>query len=267
MKSAFSATCAALLCALLAGCQTSQVAVSSYSGPDASTKFVPTALKNDATSSARTPAQRIAERQEAAKKTAAKEQQGIFSNDATSSAMTPEERRAKREEAREIQTALLPGVKWNTRGVDAAIKPTPKATKKGKRLTPQQAMKSRYSRYSSIIRRHAKANGVPYRLARAVVQVESNFKEKARGAAGEIGLMQLMPTTARYIGYKGKMRALYNPETNIKYGMKYLGKAHRLGGGSTCGTILKYNAGHGAKRMNPLSRKYCARVKRIMSRG
>ena len=60
-----------------------------------------------------------------------------------------------------------------------------------------------------IIRRHAKANGVPYRLARAVVQVESNFKEKARGAAGEIGLMQLMPTTARYIGYKGKMRALY----------------------------------------------------------
>ena len=41
--------------------------------------------------------------------------------------------------------------------------------------------------------------------------------------------------------------------------MKYLGKAYRLGGRSTCGAILKYNAGHGAKRMNPISRKYCQR--------
>ena len=48
--------------------------------------------------------------------------------------------------------------------------------------------------------------------------------------------------------------------------MKYLGKAYRLGGRKTCGAILKYNAGHYAKRMNPISRKYCARVARIMRR-
>ncbi|WP_198008636.1 lytic transglycosylase domain-containing protein [Ahrensia sp. R2A130] len=179
--------------------------------------------------------------------------------------MTPEERRAKRDEAKNVQTSLLPGVKWEKNAASAAIKPA--AETKSKRQTPQKAMNSRYSKYSSIIRRHAKANGIPYRLAKAVVQVESNFKAKARGAAGEIGLMQIMPTTARYIGYKGKMGALYNPETNIKYGMKYLGKAHRLGGGSTCGTILKYNAGHGAKKMNKISRKYCARVKGILAKG
>lgn len=119
-------------------------------------------------------------------------------------------------------------------------------------------------RYQNLIAKHAKANGVPVRLALAVVQVESNYRANARGRAGEIGLMQLMPRTARYIGYSGKMKHLYNPDTNIRYGMKYLSKAHKLGGGSVCGTILKYNAGHGARKMNPISRKYCQRVKQIM---
>ncbi len=58
---------------------------------------------------------------------------------------------------------------------------------------------------------------------------------------------------------------LFNPETNIKFGMKYLGKAHRLGGGTTCGTVLKYNAGHNAKRMNPVSAAYCSKVKRQLA--
>lgn len=131
-------------------------------------------------------------------------------------------------------------------------------------LTPRDKLATGRNRYYPIIAKHAKAQGVPVKLAVAVVQIESNYRPNARGAAGEVGLMQLLPNTARYIGYQGKMKHLYNPETNIAYGMKYLGKAHRLGGGSTCGTILKYNAGHGAKRMNETSRKYCARVKRIM---
>lgn len=118
--------------------------------------------------------------------------------------------------------------------------------------------------YRNLIAKYARANGVPVKLALAVVQVESNFRPNARGRAGEIGLMQLMPRTARGIGYRGSMKALYKPDTNIRYGMKYLGKAYKLGGRSTCGAILKYNAGHGAKRMNPISRKYCKRVARIM---
>jgi soluble lytic murein transglycosylase-like protein len=36
-------------------------------------------------------------------------------------------------------------------------------------------------------------------------------------------------------------------------------------GGTTCGTILRYNAGHGAKRMNPISARYCRRVRAILS--
>ena len=41
--------------------------------------------------------------------------------------------------------------------------------------------------------------------------------------------------------------------------------AHELGGGTTCGTILKYNAGHAAKRMNPVSAAYCSKVKRHLA--
>ena len=120
------------------------------------------------------------------------------------------------------------------------------------------------SAYDEIISRHAAPHGVPVALARAVVRIESNFRPTARGRAGEIGLMQIKPATARMMGYSGSAKGLYDPETNIRWGMKYLAKAHRLGGGDTCGTILRYNAGHGAKRMNKVSAAYCARVKRHM---
>ncbi len=118
--------------------------------------------------------------------------------------------------------------------------------------------------YSPIITKYAKAYGVPVELAHAVVKVESNFNPKARGSAGEVGLMQIKPATARMMGYKGSVKALYNPETNIEFGMKYLAAAHELGGGETCGTILKYNAGHGAKRMNPVSKRYCGKVMALL---
>lgn len=120
--------------------------------------------------------------------------------------------------------------------------------------------------YRALIARYASTYGVPVPLATAIVRVESNFRAGARGAAGEIGLMQIKPSTARMMGYRGSAKGLYHPDTNIKYGMKYLAKAHQLSGGTTCGTILKYNAGHGAKRMNRVSSAYCSKVKRMIGR-
>lgn len=129
------------------------------------------------------------------------------------------------------------------------------------------AAKSRSSgsSYDTIIAKHAQRHGVPVALAKAVVRIESNFRPNARGRAGEVGLMQIKPATARGEGYRGSVKGLYDPETNIRYGMKYLAGAHRLGGGDVCGTILRYNAGHGAKRMNKISAAYCSKVKNIMS--
>ena len=120
------------------------------------------------------------------------------------------------------------------------------------------------SPYDRIIAKYARTYGVPVNLAHAVIRIESNYRPGIRGRAGEIGLMQVKLQTARGMGYRGSAKGLYHPATNIRYGMAYLGGARKLGGKSVCGTILKYNAGHYAKRMNPTSAKYCAKVKANM---
>jgi soluble lytic murein transglycosylase-like protein len=138
----------------------------------------------------------------------------------------------------------------------------PKGEKRAMAAKAPAAKSAGGGRFHTLVAKYAAEHGVPVALANAVIGIESNWRVEARGRAGEVGLMQIKPATARGLGYSGSIKALYNPETNIRYGMKYLGMAHRLGGGSTCGTILKYNAGHGAKRMNPFSAAYCAKVKR-----
>ncbi|TCT13492.1 transglycosylase-like protein with SLT domain [Tepidamorphus gemmatus] len=119
--------------------------------------------------------------------------------------------------------------------------------------------------YADHIARHARSAGVPVELAMAVVRIESNHDPRARGRAGEIGLMQIKPQTARGLGFSGPAAALYDPDTNLKWGMKYLAGAYRLAGGDTCGTILRYQAGHGARRMTAAASAYCGKVKRHMA--
>jgi len=145
----------------------------------------------------------------------------------------------------------------------AAAKNT-KTTEKTSTSTHSPRNATGKSSIHSLVGKHARAAGVPVGLALAVVQVESNFNPRARGGAGEVGLMQIKPATARAIGYKGSLKALYNPDTNLTWGMKYLAEAQRRGGGTVCGTILKYNAGHYAKRMNKTSSHYCRKVKSIL---
>ena len=115
--------------------------------------------------------------------------------------------------------------------------------------------------YAALIAKEAAAAGVPVELAHAVVFIESTYRSDVTGSAGEVGLMQIKPATARDMGFRGTTKQLYDPATNLRYGLKYLAGAQARGGGTTCGTILKYNAGHYAKRSNPVSRRYCERVK------
>jgi soluble lytic murein transglycosylase-like protein len=111
--------------------------------------------------------------------------------------------------------------------------------------------------YFDLITEYAGANGVPVDLARAVVKHESGFNPDVTGLAGEIGLMQIKLSTARGMGYKGTAKGLYEPATNLRWGMKYLGQAQKLAGGSECGMLSRYNGGHGTKRM---IRSYCGKV-------
>ena len=116
---------------------------------------------------------------------------------------------------------------------------------------------------NNLVSRYASYYKVPESLVHRVIRRESNYNPAARNR-DYYGLMQIKPATARMMGYSGSVAGLHDPETNIRYGMKYLAMAQELGGGSTCGTILKYNAGHGAKRMNPVSSAYCRKVKAVL---
>ena len=61
-------------------------------------------------------------------------------------------------------------------------------------------------------------------LAHAVMEIEIGFDPGVRGADGELGLMQVMPATARMLGFRGSLDELGEPATNIALGVRYLAK-------------------------------------------
>ena len=73
-------------------------------------------------------------------------------------------------------------------------------------------------RYDQIIEQASSQHGVDPRLVRAVIQVESGYEQRARSRKGAMGLMQLMPQTARLYGVKNA----YDPKSNIDAGIQHL---------------------------------------------
>lgn len=65
---------------------------------------------------------------------------------------------------------------------------------------------------------------VPYPVVFAVAERESTFDPLATGAAGELGLMQILPSTARSVGYIGPVDALLEAPVNVQVGTAYLAK-------------------------------------------
>jgi len=95
------------------------------------------------------------------------------------------------------------------------------------------------------------AYGVDSNLIKAVVVTESGFNLQAVSPKGAIGLMQVMPATARQYGVMAEpgstvARKLTNPELNIHTGTKYLSYLLRLYGGQVDLALAAYNAGEGA---------------------
>ncbi len=127
----------------------------------------------------------------------------------------------------------------------------------GQVLDAAQARKS----FQVLIRREAEKHGLPPDIADAVAAVESGYDPDARGAAGEVGLMQVLPETAAMLGFRGDFAELARPEVNVHYGVTYLSEAWRLAGGDLCRALMKYRAGHGEEAMSPLSIIYCGRAR------
>jgi hypothetical protein len=124
------------------------------------------------------------------------------------------------------------------------------------------------SEYSAIVDQASAAYGVPPALLDAVMAVESRYNPSAVGMDGEIGLMQVMPATARMLGFTGTQAQLADSKININYGARYLAGAWRLAGQDICTAAMKYRAGHGETRFSFLSVEYCVRIRNhLMARG
>jgi soluble lytic murein transglycosylase-like protein len=124
------------------------------------------------------------------------------------------------------------------------------------------------SRYRDLIEKETSGTGLAPEIAEAVMGVESGYNAGAIGGVGEIGLMQVLPSTARMLGFTGTNAELAVPENNVHYGVTYLAQAWRLARGDLCTAVMKYRAGHGETRFSHLSVSYCLAVRsRLMARG
>src|SRR5579859_3017038 len=87
------------------------------------------------------------------------------------------------------------------------------------------------ARYEKLIVKHAHANLVPEALVHRLIVRDSKYNPELIGHGGTIGLMQIKLATAKGVGYTGDAYGLRDPETNLKYGVKYLAGAYRAAGG------------------------------------
>lgn len=114
--------------------------------------------------------------------------------------------------------------------------------------------------YGDIIASLSETHGVDPMLVRALIQVESGYRPRARSSRGAMGLMQLMPSTAR----EYRVRNPFEPKANIEGGIRHLKSLIDRFGVEIA--LAAYNAGEGAvRKFNGIppyreTRNYVARI-------
>ena len=92
----------------------------------------------------------------------------------------------------------------------------------------------------------ARAYDIDPLLLHAIAHVESRHNPQARSAAGALGVLQVMPATARRFGVEDTSGALYDPAVNLEVGAAYLKSLQARFGNDLELVLAAYNAGEGA---------------------
>jgi hypothetical protein len=138
--------------------------------------------------------------------------------------------------------------------------PVPPAAEQDAASAPDVASILQSTPYGELISAAAQAHGVDPLLVRALIQVESNYKPRARSSKGAMGLMQLMPQTARQYN----VRNPFDPKANIEAGVQQLKALIDKWGVELA--LAAYNAGEGVvQRFNGVppfreTRTYVAKI-------
>src|ERR1700722_17383963 len=96
----------------------------------------------------------------------------------------------------------------------------------------------------------SQAEGIEPELAFRLVRVESQFNEHAKSSMGAIGLTQVMPSTARFFVPGITRDGLYDRETNLRCGFRYLRALVRESHGDMKNALLIYNRGEQAVNLS-----------------
>jgi soluble lytic murein transglycosylase-like protein len=122
----------------------------------------------------------------------------------------------------------------------------PSKNRPSNELSNDQIIALSYSKklesYSNMIQEISTRHGVDAELVKAVIQVESNYNDRARSPKGACGLMQLMPATAQRYG----VQSIFDPSQNIEGGVRYLKDLVQLFKNDMRLAVAAYNAGEGA---------------------
>lgn len=121
----------------------------------------------------------------------------------------------------------------------------------GQQTNPTEAMTTRatplYPNETPELRRlieaAAQENDVPVALVQRVVVRESTHQPAARNGP-YYGLMQILPQTARTMGFRGQPADLLDAETNLRYAVRYLRGAWLLSDGSHDRAVMWYARGY-----------------------
>lgn len=132
------------------------------------------------------------------------------------------------------------------------------------------AAKLKHRPYAAIIDEKSKKYGVRVELVHAVIQAESSYNPKAVSHAGAVGLMQLMPATAKRFGVSNSK----NPRQNIDGGVRYLRFLLDYFDNNMRLAVAGYNAGENAvvkhgRKIPPYkeTRRYVTKVMKYLRRN